>query len=242
MLSYHVVYEIAKIFYESASISSPDATVLYLTLRIVSMKGNQKPDSRKAEVQRNFCGEPEPQPQWGNRPLFSFRALEVPPTDVARAFWTARDFRPESTYSCMAEQPSVSLPYTNSVSWRTCAGGRTAPMAAKKKTKKKQTKSKRTAGNKMTPMKKTAKKKLAMKRKTPKKELAKKAAQKKATVKTKAAGKKTIGVKTATALKKQVRAKSQSVDTVAFSPEGPGARSGRQSGTACGRDRFPALG
>jgi hypothetical protein len=102
-------------------------------------------------------------------------------------------------------------------------------MAAKKKTKKKQTKSKRTAGNKMTPMKKTAKKKLAMKRKTPKKELAKKAAQKKATVKTKAAGKKTIGVKTATALKKQVRAKSQSVDTVAFSPEGSGARSG-QSG------------
>ena len=103
-------------------------------------------------------------------------------------------------------------------------------MAAKKKTKKKQTKSRRTAGNKMTPMKKTAKKKLAMKRKTPKKELAKKAAQKKATVKTKAVGKKTIGVKTATALKKQVRKKSQSVDTVAFSPEGSGARSGRQSG------------
>ena len=94
-------------------------------------------------------------------------------------------------------------------------------MAAKKKTKKKQTKSKRTAGHKMTPMKKTAKKKLAMKRKTAKKELAKKAAQKKATVKTKAVGKKTIVVKTATALKKQVRAKSQSVDTVAFSPEDP---------------------
>jgi uncharacterized membrane protein len=102
-------------------------------------------------------------------------------------------------------------------------------MAAKKKTKKKQTKSKRTAGNKMTPTKKTAKKKLAMKRKTPKKELAKKAAQKKATVKTKAVDKKAISVKTATALKKQVRAKSQSVDTVAFSREGSGARSG-QSG------------
>jgi hypothetical protein len=102
-------------------------------------------------------------------------------------------------------------------------------MAAKKKTKKKQMKSKRTAGNKMTPMKKTAKKKLAMKRITPKKELAKKAAQKRPTVKTKAVGKKTIGVKTATTLKEQVRAKSQSVDTVAFSPEGSAARS-RQSG------------
>jgi hypothetical protein len=102
-------------------------------------------------------------------------------------------------------------------------------MAPKKKTKKKQTKSKRTAGNKMTPIKKTAKKKLAMKRKTAKKELAKKAPQKKATVKTKAVGKKTIGVKTPTKLKKQVLAKSQSVDTVAFSPEGSAAHSG-QSG------------
>lgn len=102
-------------------------------------------------------------------------------------------------------------------------------MAAKKKTKKKQTKSKRTASNKMTPMKKTAKKKLAMKRKSSKKELAKKAAQKKATVKTKAVGKKTIGVKTAIALKKQVPPKSQSVETVAFAPEGSAARSG-QSG------------
>ena len=102
-------------------------------------------------------------------------------------------------------------------------------MAVKKKTKRKQTKSKRTAGNKMTPMKKSAKKKLARKRETPKKQLAKKAAQKKATVKTKAVGKKTIGVKTATALKRQVREKSQSGDTVAFSPEGSGARPG-QSG------------
>lgn len=80
----------------------------------------------------------------------------------------------------------------------------------------------------MTPMKKTAKKKLAMKRKSPKKKLAKKAAQKKATVKTKAVGKKTIGVKTATAQKK-VPPKSQSVETVAFAPEGSAARSG-QSG------------
>jgi hypothetical protein len=103
-------------------------------------------------------------------------------------------------------------------------------MAAKKKTKKRQTKSKRTAGNKTTPMKKTAKKKLAMKRETLKEKLAKKAPQKKAAVKTKAVGNKTIGAKTVSGLKKRVREKSQSVDTVAFSPEGPGARSGRQSG------------
>jgi hypothetical protein len=102
-------------------------------------------------------------------------------------------------------------------------------MAAKKKTKKNQTQSKRTARNKMSPMKKTAKKKLAMNRKSPKKELAKKAAQKKATVKTKAVGKKTIGVKTATALEKQVPPKSQSVEKVAFAPDGSAARSG-QSG------------
>jgi hypothetical protein len=49
-------------------------------------------------------------------------------------------------------------------------------------------------------------------------------------VKTMAVGQKTIGAKTASVLKKQVREKSQSVDTVAFSPEGPGARSGQQSG------------
>jgi len=104
-------------------------------------------------------------------------------------------------------------------------------MAAKKKTKKRQTKAKRTAGNKMTPMKKTAKKKLAMKRETPKKKLArKKAAQKEVPVKTKTVGKKTIGAKTVSALKKRVRENSQSVDTVAFSPEEPGTRSGRQSG------------
>src|SRR5260370_27575968 len=102
-------------------------------------------------------------------------------------------------------------------------------MAAKKT--KRQTKSKRTAGNKMTPMKKPAKKKQAMKRETPKKKLAKKKApQKKAVVKTKAVGNKTIGAKTVSALKKRPREKRQSVDTVAFSPEEPGTRSGRQSG------------
>ena len=102
---------------------------------------------------------------------------------------------------------------------------------AKNKTNKKRTKPKGSAGKKGKPMKKTVKRKLAKKRGTPKKELAKKKpALKKAAVKTtKARGKKTTGAKTPTALRKQVRAKSQSVDTVAFSPEGSGARSG-QSG------------
>jgi hypothetical protein len=93
-------------------------------------------------------------------------------------------------------------------------------MAAKKKTKKRQTKSKRTAGNKTRPLKKTAKKKLTKR----------KAAQKKTPVKRKAVGKKTIGAKTVSVLKKQVREKSRSVETVAFSPEDPLAGSGRQSG------------
>jgi len=49
-------------------------------------------------------------------------------------------------------------------------------------------------------------------------------------MKTKAVGNKTIDAKTVSARKKQVREKSQSVDAVAFSPEGPVARSGGQSG------------
>ena len=69
-------------------------------------------------------------------------------------------------------------------------------------------------------MKKAIKKKLAKK----------KAAPKKAEVKTKAGGKKTTRGKTASALKKQVREKSQSVDTVAFGLEGLGPQSGEQSG------------
>ena len=76
-------------------------------------------------------------------------------------------------------------------------------MAAKGKIKKKQPK--------VAPMKKTVKRKLAKKRVTPKKNLAKKKAPKNAEV-------------------KQVQGKSQSVDTVAFVPEGPGARSGEQAG------------
>jgi len=63
-----------------------------------------------------------------------------------------------------------------------------------------------------------------------KKAAKKKLAKKKASVKTKVGGKKTTGGKTAGALKKQVRGKSQSVDTVAFTPKGVGARSGEQSG------------
>ena len=104
-------------------------------------------------------------------------------------------------------------------------------MPTKNKTKKKQAKSQRTAAKTMVPMKKAAEKKLAKKRVTPKKKLAKKkAAPKKAEVKTKVGGKKTTGGKTAGALKKQVRGKSQSVDTVAFAPEGLRERSGEQSG------------
>jgi len=104
-------------------------------------------------------------------------------------------------------------------------------MAAKKKTKKQQTNSKRIAGKKVTPMKKAIKKKVAKKRATPKKKLAmKRAAPKKAEVKTKVGGKRTTGEKTAGALKKQVRGKSQSVDTLAFALEGLGAQSGEQSG------------
>ena len=77
-------------------------------------------------------------------------------------------------------------------------------MATKKKTKKRQTKSKRTAG--------------------------KKVAKKKTAVKTTVGGKKTTGGKTAGALTKQVRRKSQSVDTVAVALEEQGARAGEQSG------------
>jgi hypothetical protein len=104
-------------------------------------------------------------------------------------------------------------------------------MATKKKTKKNQTKSRRTAGRKVAPMKKAVKKKLSKKRVTAKKKLAKKKAPpKKAEVKTKAGGKKTTTGKTAGALKRQVRGKIQSVDTVTFALEGQGARSGEQSG------------
>jgi hypothetical protein len=99
-------------------------------------------------------------------------------------------------------------------------------MAAKKKTKKKQTRSKRTADKKVMATQKLPTKRGILKKKSAKR----KPAQKKASVKTKAVGKKTIGAKTVTAPKKRIRGKSQSVDTVAFSPEGSVVRSGRQSG------------
>jgi N utilization substance protein A len=100
-------------------------------------------------------------------------------------------------------------------------------MAAKKKIqKKKQTRSKRTAGKKVMATNRLGKKRGILKKKSANR----KPARKKAAVKTNPVGKKTIGVSTARALKKRVREKSQSVDTVAFSPEGPVARSGRQSG------------
>ena len=85
----------------------------------------------------------------------------------------------------------------------------TARMASKKKTKKKQAKSPRVASKKVKRIKKTLKAKLAKKKAAPKK--------------------KAIG-KTARAAKKRVRGKSQTVDTVAFAPEGLAASSGGQSG------------
>ena len=102
-------------------------------------------------------------------------------------------------------------------------------MAAKKKTKKKLVRSKRTASRKMTPKKTTAKKKLARKPNTSKKKLAKKADRIKGTVKSKTADKKILGMKTPTAPKKPLRAKRQTVNTVAFSREDSEARAG-QSG------------
>ena len=104
-------------------------------------------------------------------------------------------------------------------------------MTTNKRTKRKQTKSKRTAGKQVTSMKKAIEKRLAEKTVAPKRKLAKKkAAPIKAMVKTKAGGKKTTGGETVGALKRQVRRKSQSVDTVALAPEGPGSRAGVQSG------------
>jgi hypothetical protein len=79
-------------------------------------------------------------------------------------------------------------------------------------------------------MKKTVRRKLTKKRVTPKKHLAKKKAAPKKEVKTEVGWKKTTGGKAEGVLIKQVREKSKSVDTVAFVPEGSGARSGEQAG------------
>jgi len=100
-------------------------------------------------------------------------------------------------------------------------------MASKKKTEKKQAESMRTAGKKVGPMRMAVKnkEKMAKSRVSPRKKLTKKkAAPGKAEVKTKADGKKITVGKTAGALKKQVRGKSQSVDTEAFGLEGLGVR------------------
>ena len=79
----------------------------------------------------------------------------------------------------------------------------TAPMAAKKKTRKKHSKSRGIAGKKVKPVKKALKLKPA---------------------------KKIAAGKTARAARKRVRGKSQTVDTVVFAPEGLAPRSGGQSG------------
>src|SRR5271169_7118087 len=81
-------------------------------------------------------------------------------------------------------------------------------MATKKKTKKKQAKSRKVASKKAKRIKKPLRAKSA----------AKKAAPKKSAAKTKAAR------------TKPVRGKSQTVNSVAFAPEGQSARSGGQSG------------
>ena len=92
-------------------------------------------------------------------------------------------------------------------------------MAAKEKAKQKQTNSKRRLGTEVAPMKKAINRKLSKRRVTRKKKLAKaNAAPKKAEL------------KTAGALKEQVRGKSQSVDTVSFPLERLGVRAGEQSG------------
>jgi hypothetical protein len=96
-------------------------------------------------------------------------------------------------------------------------------MATNKKSKK-QTKSKR-----------PIRKKLARKKAAPKKKLAKKkASPKKAAVITKSGAKKISARKSAGATKQRIRGKSQSMDTVVFSPAGMGARSGGQSGSLQG--------
>jgi hypothetical protein len=71
---------------------------------------------------------------------------------------------------------------------------------------------------------------MATKKKSKKKQAKKTAAPKKKLAKKKAAPKKKAHGKTARAAKKPIRRKRQTVDTVAFAPEGLSARSGGQSG------------
>jgi hypothetical protein len=90
-------------------------------------------------------------------------------------------------------------------------------MAAKKKSKK-LTKTKRTTRKNVAPKKKVAPRILARKNAPPKKMIAKRKP----------------GRKSAGAPRKPVRGQRQSVNSVAFSPAGTGARSGGQSGSLQG--------
>ena len=83
---------------------------------------------------------------------------------------------------------------------------------------------KRTARNKVAPTKQMVNKRWARKK------MAKKKAAQKGAAGAKAVGTRTIGGKTIAALKKPVRRKSQSVNTVPFPIEGPASRSSGQSG------------
>jgi len=83
-------------------------------------------------------------------------------------------------------------------------------------------------------MKRAIENKLGTSSVTPKKKLAKKM-----TAPTKVEMKSEVGAETAGALKKRVREKGQSVDTVAFAPEGLGALSGQQSGDLQGLSNVP---
>jgi hypothetical protein len=95
-------------------------------------------------------------------------------------------------------------------------------MATKKKNKKKPGKSKKKAASKKAaPVKKAAPKRAAKKAVAPPK--------KKLATKPKPASKK-LAAKGKPAGKKRIRGKGESVDTVAFTPAGLGARSGGQSG------------
>jgi hypothetical protein len=93
----------------------------------------------------------------------------------------------------------------------------------KKTAKKKQTKSKQATSSKKTSMKKTSKKKLAIKGQIPKKQSANKAAHKEVPVNA-------VGQKSKSTLRKPIRGTSLTEETTAFSPTGPEARSGGQSG------------
>jgi hypothetical protein len=94
----------------------------------------------------------------------------------------------------------------------------TARMAARKKTKKKRTK--RVARKEAKPVRKALHLRLAKKQ----------AAPKNAGTKTNAGARKIAGGKPARAAAKRVLGKSETVDTVAFAPEGLSARYGGQSG------------